>query len=308
MILSHYVVGHSQQLDNTHHGGNMNTKSFSSIVIIVLLIAGVTTLDLGCKKDESPTSPSGGGGGLTTFNFSTVGQTFTIPLSGGAARARLTGGTLPYTITGSPNPGVAIAALNHDTLTVLPMAPGSTSITIADSQYFHFVTIQLVVTGTPGGDWGSGTVTTTSSAGNLSFTGTGMMPPQAGPSVCAVYDTSFHVMGVFYVLGYQRVSGPNYNMVELGAIIPPGGVVAGTYTYSQIAVGVAYNVDTTGWVDSLAYQAVSGSIVISSVSGSNASGTYSVLARKGSGQPIQFTGTFNVRYVVRVMSEWSRKK
>ncbi len=285
----------------------MNMKSLSSIAIIVSLIIGVMLLDLGCKKDDSPTSP-GGGGGLPTFSFGTAGQTFTIPASGGAARARLTGGTLPYAITGSPNPGVASAALNHDTLTVLPMAPGSTSITIADSQYFHFVTIQLVVTGTPGGDWGSGTVTTTSSAGNLSFTGAGVWPPQAGPSVCAVYDTSYHVMGVFWVMGYQRVSGPNYNMVELAAIVPPGGLVAGTYTYSQISMGVAYNVDTTGWVDSLAYQAVSGSIVIGSVSGSNASGSYSVMARKGSGLPIQFTGAFNVRYVVGVIPQTSRKK
>lgn len=285
----------------------MNTKSLSAMTILVSLIVSFTLFDVGCKKDDNPAS-SGGGVGLPTFSFGTAGQTFTIPASGGAARARLTGGTLPYAITGSPNPGVAIAALNHDTLTVLPMAPGSTSITIADSQYFHFVTIQLVVTGTPSGDWGSGTVTTTSSAGNLSFTGTGVWPPQAGPSVCAVHDTSYHVMGVFFVFGYQRVSGPNYNIVELAAVIPPGGVVPGTYTYSQIGVGVAYNTDTTGWVDSLAYQAVSGSIVISSVSGSNASGTYSVMARKGSGLPIQFTGTFNVRYVVGVIPQTSRKK
>jgi hypothetical protein len=284
----------------------MNTKSLS-IAVVVSLIFALTVFNFGCKKDESPTSP-GGGGGLTTFSFGTAGQTFTVPASGGAARARLIGGALPYAVTGSPNPGVAIAALDHDTLTVLPMAPGSTSITIADSQYAHFVTIQLVVTGTPSSDWGSGTVTTASSPGNLSFTGTGVWPPQAGPSVCALYDTSYHVMGAFFVFGYQRVSGPNYNVVELAAVVPLGGLVAGTYTYSQIAVAVAYNIDTTGWVDSLAYRAVSGSIVIGSVSGSNATGTYSVMARKGSGLPIQFTGTFNVRYVVGVIPQTSRKK
>jgi hypothetical protein len=113
---------------------------------------------------------------------------------------------------------------------------------------------------------------------------------------------------VFHVVGYQRVSGSNYNAVELAAIVPPGGLVAGTYTYGQIAVAVGYNIDTTGWIDSLAYQAVSGSIVIGSVSGSNASGTYSVMAKKGSGAPIQFTGTFNVWYVVRTIPQWSRKK
>jgi hypothetical protein len=82
----------------------------------------------------------------------------------------------------------------------------------------------------------------------------------------------------------------------------------GTYLHPGALVAVAYNADTSMSGDTLAYASESGNIVVSSVSGSNASGTYSVMARKGTGQPIQFTGTFNVSYVVGVMPEDSRSK
>ncbi len=282
----------------------MNTKSLCAVTIFASLIISLTLFDLGCKKDESPTSP-GGGGTLPTFSFATAGQTFTVPLSGGAARARLTGGTLPFIIMGPPSPSIAVASLNHDTLTVIPVAAGSTSITIGDSlaaSFDRIVTLGITVTSGSGSNYGSGTVTATSSAGNLSITGIGVWPPQVGPSVIAMHDTSVRA---FFVYGYQRVSGPNYNIVAIAALLPSGFVAA---TYTQIAVGVAFNVDTTSRADSLVYQSVSGSVTVSSVSGSNAVGTYSVMARKGSAQPIQFTGTFNVAYAVGVMPDWSERR
>lgn len=154
----------------------------------------------------------------------------------------------------------------------------------------------------PAGQYGSGTITATSSAGSLSITGTGAWPIQAGSSVLAVYDTSVG-SGVFFVYGYQQVSGPNYNVIVLVAFMPTK-VDTGTHSPPwQSQVGVAYNVDTSLHADSLAYAAVSGTIIVSSVSGSNVMGTYSVMARKGTGQAIPFTGTFNVTYVVGVMPE-----
>jgi len=151
--------------------------------------------------------------------------------------------------------------------------------------------------------YGSGTVTTTSSAGSFSITGTGVFPLQANPSVLAVYDTTgagaMGVGGALQVFGYQQVSGPNFNVLVLFVIMPTAGVVAGTYSYpNSFGFGAAYNADTTLFeTDTASYAPVSGSLVVNPVTGSNASGTYSVMARKGTGPLIQFTGTFNVAYV-----------
>jgi len=271
--------------------------------MVLLLALTLMLLDPGCKNDDSSTTPGGGGGGLTTFSFGTSGQTFTVPLSGGAARARLTGGTLPYTMTGSPSSSVAVATLNHDTLTVIPVAPGTTFITIADSLGAlrdRVVILAITVTGSSSSNYGSGTVTASSLAGNLSISGTGVWPVQAGPSVVAVYDTS-SIEHYLLVEGYQRVSGSYYNMVALVTFMQSR-VDTGTYLVDtqspQGFFAAAYNADTTSQADSVLYQSVSGSIRVSSVSGFNVAGTYAVTARKGSGQLIQFTGMFNVTYAV----------
>lgn len=277
----------------------MNSRALSEIATFVSLIIGVTLFNFSCKDDESPISP-GGGGGLTTFSFGTTGQTITIPASGGLARARLTGALLPYTITGGPNPSVATAAIRRDTLFINPVQPGHSAVTITDSLYAHYVTIELTVTGSGGGNFGWGTVTTTSSAGNLNISGTGVWPPQAGPSVIAMYDTTVHV---FMVYGYVRVTGPNYNILAVGGIMPAG-VVPGTYNHPQISFGAVYDADTLGQTDSLAYQSVSGSVTVSSIDGRGVVGTYSVMARKGSAQAIPFTGTFDVVYAVGVLPDW----
>ncbi len=148
--------------------------------------------------------------------------------------------------------------------------------------------------------YGSGTVTATSSAGALSITGAGVWPVGPGPSVIAMYDTTVHA---FFVYGYQQVSGSHYNVVAVVAFMPEPDT--GTYRHPNMVVAVAYNADTTLHGDTLAYGSQSGSITMNSVSGSSASGTYSVMARKGTGPAIQFTGTFNVTYVVGVMPERS---
>lgn len=150
----------------------------------------------------------------------------------------------------------------------------------------------------PTAPYGSGTITTTSSAGSLSFTGTGVYPMQAGPSVAAMYDTSVHVL---FLVAYKQVSGPNYNYMQFNAHIPAG-VDTGTYIHPATFCDfhVMYNADTLN-AEVEAYHRVSGTFTISSVSGANVSGTYSFQARKGTGPAIQFTGTFNVMYVLRAL-------
>jgi hypothetical protein len=207
-----------------------------SVALVTLVLA------TGCKDDDNPAAPSGGGA-MRTFSFDSSGQSLAISLSGGAVQARLIGGKLPYAIVFQPNPNIAYAALNHDTLTVIPIGVGSTALAIADSLGFsrdRTVAITITVTGSGGTNFGSGTVTATSSAGNLSITGSGAWPVQAGPSVIAMYDTSYHL---FLVYGYRLVGGRNYDIVAVAAFIPSH-VSVGTYAHPQITVGVAYNVDT----------------------------------------------------------------
>lgn len=273
----------------------MNNSLWVRWLCATMLVAAIAVLDIGCKKDESPTSP--GGGGLPTFSFATSGQTFTVPASGGAARAVLTGGTLPYTITSAPSASVATASLTYDTLTVTPVGPGSTSISITDSLGMlqdRVVTLNITVTGTSGGgNFGSGTVTVNSSVGNRSYTGTGVFPIGAGPSVIAVYDTISH--GLF-MLGYRQISGSHYDYALL-SIFMPQGVTAGTYGGDTVGFEAGYNIDTTH-TDSLSYSGVSGTITVSTVSGNTASGSYAGQATQlSSGSTANFNGTFNVTYV-----------
>lgn len=259
---------------------------------IVFLGISMSVLEVGCKKDESnPVAP--GPTGLPTFDFGASNQSFNVSGSSGPTRAKLTGGTLPYTITGEPSPQVASASLSHDTLTVLPIAAGSTSISIADSLGDRVVIIAINVTGS-GGSLGSGTITTVSTAGNLSLVGSGLWPPIGGPSVLAVYDT---VAREFVVLGYQQVSGPHFNFILVGANMPTS-VTAGSYTIDGTVTGfqLGFNADTTAGSNS-AYGSVSGSILVSSVIGAHVTGSYTGQAVLGSGQPTQFDGVFDVVYV-----------
>jgi len=81
---------------------------------------------VGCKSDDNPANPSGGG--ITAFPGNAVTVT-----SGGTSAARLTGGTAPYTIATAPNSAVATARISADTLYVTAVASGSTSLVIRDA-------------------------------------------------------------------------------------------------------------------------------------------------------------------------------
>ena len=71
--------------------------------------------------------------GIKEFNFTTPNQYLDVPFAGGAVKAKLTGGTLPYSIIGQPNTSIAAASLSGDTISVTPVGQGSTSLTIQDS-------------------------------------------------------------------------------------------------------------------------------------------------------------------------------
>lgn len=150
--------------------------------------------------------------------------------------------------------------------------------------------------GTPGTvNYGSGTISTNSTAGNLSFSGTGVWPPGAGPSVVAIYDT---VDQGLQILGYQRVSGSTYNIIAT-QFRATGGVSMRTYAVGgdSAFLMIGYNVDTTRSFDSTVFFSNSGSITVTSVSGSNVVGTYNVSASRRSPSATEsFTGSFNITY------------
>ncbi len=184
--------------------------SWLRMFFVVLLVSSIAMLEVGCKKDDSPTGGGGGGGGVTTLSFSTSGQTLTVPSGGGAVKAKLTGGTLPYTISSAPSASVATASFSNDTLTVTPVAAGTTSITIADASLTTTDSPPLTVTigitvSTSGGGGGSGSfvingagysnvnVNITSAAGGLYSGGTGPETAAGGYGLAGSDTVTFEI-------------------------------------------------------------------------------------------------------------------
>jgi hypothetical protein len=152
--------------------------------------------------------------------------------------------------------------------------------------------------------YGSGTATAvqTGTTDTLSISGTGAWPPTVGPAVVAVYDT---VQNGLEIIAYKQHTGlksslANYDVIFL-RFLTPGGVAVQTYTITsttaQVFVGV--NVDTAR-VETTAYVATSGSIQVTSVSGSTVQGTFSMSGvRASDNTTASFEGTFNITYVRR---------
>ena len=265
-------------------------KKLLQALIVIALVVSIGLFFTGCKKDDGSTGPSAGGG-LTANPISITVQV------GQQATATINGGRQPYSIQTPPTGSIATAAISGATLTVTGVAGGSTSVTVRDSSGANTVAIPITVTTTGGGGYGSGTISSTSTTqGNLSFTGQGVFPIGAGPSVIAIYDT---VENGLQVIGYQQVSGSNYNLIllQLGT---PGGVSAKIYTIGEnnfIMIGA--NIDTSQTVESLAFVPISGSITVTSVSGINVVGSFSInnAIRQSDMTFASFTGNFNVTYV-----------
>lgn len=254
------------------------------------LVVALSIFSMGCK--ESVTGPGGSGGG----GFAVSPNPVNVQV-GQQATATVSGGRQPYSVRTGPNVSIATASLTGATLTVTGVAVGTTFVVLQDSGGVDSVRVNInVTTAGGGGGYGSGTITSTSATqGNLSFTGQGIWPAGAGPSVIAVYDT---VVGGLQVLGYQQVSGGNYDFI-LMQFLAPGGVSVQTYPIGEntAQILIAANVDTNQ-ADSMAFSSISGSINVTSVSGSTVQGTYSISAiRLATNTTASFTGTFNVTYV-----------
>lgn len=279
--LTHYPI-------TSQEGITMKNLCWSLAAIALAISIGL--FSTGCKKEAGTTEPPPSGG--LTANPSSISVQ-----AGQQATATISGGTQPYSIQTAPNTAIATATIAGATLTVAGVAAGSTSVTLRDSSGANTVTVPITVTTTGGGGYGSGTISSTSATqGSLSFSGQGVWPAGAGPSVVAVYDT---VRNGLEILGYQQVSGRNYSFIAL-QFRTPGGVSARTYTIGGDSdfILIATNVDTSRSVDSLGFAAVSGTITVSSVSGTNVVGSFSVSAiRRSDLTTASFTGSFNVTYV-----------
>ncbi|MGA9116450.1 MAG: hypothetical protein WB626_06725 [Bacteroidota bacterium] len=110
----------------------MRSMHVSALPAVILCALGLVFLWPSCSKDEAAVNPPPAGQ-LPAIDFSAASPSITVASGSGATRRRITGGTLPYTLTAEPDTGVAEAELRTDTLTVTPKGPGSTSLTITDS-------------------------------------------------------------------------------------------------------------------------------------------------------------------------------
>jgi hypothetical protein len=103
------------------------------VIMVPAAILAMAICSAGCSKDEEqPTEP--GGGGISSAAF--PNNTANVVAGGGAVSGTLTGGTPPYSIQTEPDSSVATAELsgtNNTTLTITPVAIGTTSVVIEDS-------------------------------------------------------------------------------------------------------------------------------------------------------------------------------
>lgn len=122
-------------------------------MLLALLVMSVITLQLGCKKDDTPSGGGGGTGGGLTANPTSISVQV-----GQQATATISGGRPPYSIQTAPTASVATAAISGATLTVSGIGAGSASVTVRDSSGAATVSLPISVT-TPGGGSGSASFT-----------------------------------------------------------------------------------------------------------------------------------------------------
>jgi hypothetical protein len=281
---------------------------FSKLFPAVGLAAIVGLLYTGCKKDDAnPVTP--GGGGISTFSFGTAGQSVTIASGSAATKAKLTGGTLPYTVTGAPSAAVATASLSTDTLTITPVAAGTTSVTITDSNPEagdspRTVTLAITVSGGGGGGstyGGNGSFLFTSSVGNLNASGTYNGNATSGQGV-GTYRYSEGGYNQLAITAYA-FSSPTSITVSVMIFLSQSAIVAGSYGFlptgsSWAQMGFVVNVnpnDSTAFNN--AYVMTSGTASISAITASNVQGSFSGAGIHGQNPNQTFTlsgGSFNV--------------
>lgn len=212
------------------NNGGTPMKNLSRIVLVASLAASVGLVFSGCKDDDNPADPGLGGGGITSPAF--PNNTANLSPGGAPAVGTLSGGIPPYSIKTAPNAAVATAALsgtNMETLTITPVAVGTTSVTIEDastagndSPSVLETVISIVVSEGGGGGTsgiaGSGTMTLSTSIQNFSASGTYNENATSGQGVGGIRYNTGDGSASFYrldLVGYVARSLTDADLVVM---------------------------------------------------------------------------------------------
>jgi hypothetical protein len=270
---------------------------------------------IGCKDDETPTDPGGGIGGLTSAAF--PNNTANLAPGGAPAVGAITGGTVPYSINTPPNAAVATAALsgaNSDTLTITPVAVGTTSVIIEDSAPSSgdspsgaTLTINITVSegGGGGGLSGSGTFSVSSSVGNLSASGTFDPNATSGQGVggARYAGNSPAASDNIEVWGYVARSATDFDIAVALMVYPNGSLMNGTYPFVPTGAGMfgsfalALGVNPNNITENLYVASAGAGVNLTSITSTNAAGNSSGSGYNINNPTATFTfegATFNV--------------
>ncbi len=257
----------------------------------------------GCSNDDSPVAPPTSG--IQAFTFSGSGQLLSVPNSGGAVKAKLTGGTLPYSVASAPDPAIATVSMSNDTITVTPVGAGTTSITINDASVADNLPLSVVIGitvsgggGSGGGISGSGTFSFTSPAGNLSANGAWGATSGSGVGVLRRTDAGRNYI---YLFAYVLHSATSSDVAVL-LFNSTSTIGADQYSFSEVpppaTLSFNYNVSPT---DTFAvyngYVTTTGHATISSISATNIQGVFeggAIQTPPNTGTTSVGSGQFNV--------------
>ncbi len=263
-------------------------KNLARLLLGANLILFLALASIGCSEDEMTTDPGPTGIGSAAFPDDVAN----LSPTGGPAVGALTGGAPPYSISTAPDPAVATADLsgaNNDTLTITPVAVGTTSVVIADTASSSndsptaMVTITINVTEGGGGGTGlggSGTFSVTSSVGNFSASGAYVDNATSGQGVGGIRTTTSSA-DQFYAFGYVARSASDFDIAFALVSYPNGALMNATYPFIPTgggmfgSFGIAFGVSPENIEQNL-YLASSGNGVnLTSITATNAAGNAS---------------------------------
>jgi hypothetical protein len=246
------------------------------------------------------------------------GNAANLAPGGAPAVGAITGGTPPYSINTAPNNTVATAELsgaNMDTLTITPVAVGTTSVIIEDSAPSSDdspsgATLTITITVSEGGGGsglaGSGTFSVTSSIGNLSASGTFDTSATSGQGVGGVRYTGADGSGAsdnLEVWGYVARSSTDFDIVVALMVYPNGTLMNGAYPFIPTGGGMfgsfalAFGVSPDNITENLYVAATGSGVNLTNITETNASGNSSGSGYNINNPSATFTfegATFNV--------------
>ena len=275
-----------------------------------LFVLGFTAASVGCGNDENqPASPASSGLSAAAFPNNTASLT----TGGGAVQGTITGGMPPYNISTQPDSAVATAALsgtNNSLLTLVPVGEGTTSVVIEDnssgtSEDPTPLTLAIAINVTEGGGFigGTGSLTVSTSLGTFSADGTFDTAAVSGQGVGAIRVTQ-NGEERLEIVAYSIRSVSDADLIFLSFNYPNGSLMTATYPFEVLPANspyalflVGFGIDLNNAQNEDFYGATTGSATLTTLTSTNALGTFS-----GSGSNLQnpfqtftFTsGTFTV--------------